>query len=59
MKCVNAAPGVVFTTLHLLSNFQMGPKSWSICAWQVFPGECNVTLLLFEPFVSYNETEVL
>jgi hypothetical protein len=37
---------MVFTTLQWLCNLQIGPISWSICHWQVFPVMCFITLQL-------------
>jgi hypothetical protein len=27
----------------ILCNLLIGPLSWSVCPWQAFPGQCNVT----------------
>jgi hypothetical protein len=50
--------GPLYTTVYFLSNLQVRPISWSVCSWMAFPALCNVTLL-FGPFVSYKENEVL
>ncbi len=41
---VGRSPEVVFKTLHLFSNSQIGPVCKSVCTWQAFPSWCNVTL---------------
>jgi hypothetical protein len=38
---VNAAPGVIFTTLHFLHK--------SVCLWQAFPCQCYITHWLTRP----------
>ncbi len=41
--------GVVFKTLHLLCNLQMGPVSWSVYHLQAFLIKSNLMLQLIRP----------
>ncbi len=42
------APGAIFTTLHFLSNLQMGTIGLNVCPMQGLTAQCNVTLCLTE-----------
>jgi hypothetical protein len=53
------SPGTVFTSIHFNCNLQMGPIRKSVCHWQAFLILCNVTLKLFDQFISYKENKVL
>ncbi len=47
---LNGVQGNVFTTLHFLDNWGMGPTSQSVCSQKPFPALWNVTPQLFGPF---------
>ncbi len=40
------ASGAVLTTLYFLWNLLMDPISLSVCPWQAFPANLNLTLQL-------------
>ncbi len=50
---------VVLATLQSLCNLQMGPLSWNVCPWQVFPACVIYHSSLLDQIVSYKENEVL
>ncbi len=56
---MNTAPGAIFTTLHFLCNLWMGPISWGVTLHRVRMLTRDNHSCLLDPFVSYEEKEVI
>jgi hypothetical protein len=51
--------GTIFTTFHFIRNFGMGPLSWSVLEHRPGRLASNKNSSLVNPFISYEENEVM